>query len=1012
MLSYLPGQALNWGMSLHLALLGTPFVLDGNRREDVPLVKPAYLLLYLGYAGEWVSRDELCEVFRGNEEAPASRSSVRLLLTRARQLSWAAGVEAEAQRLRWQVDTDVRGFRSALAAQDWRQAEAAYPAPLLRGLPTGGGGGGGLPGFHEWLDTERAALHAQWLGAALNREDELLHRGAFDEAARLLGRAMSFDPLSEDLLQRFLRACHLAGARDEALRAFEQFRARLTSQMGLTPLPGTLALVDALRRGEPPAPLSGEPSAVRAPAALPLDAVQPAALVGREEPLTQLRGAATPLALVEGEPGIGKTRLLAEAWPGIHPVRCQEGLTHVPYFPLFAAVRARLPDLPDLGDYAADLARFVPEVDLAGAAPPPAEEPAGEGADSGKVRLLEALARVFAPEGVVVIDDLHWADAATLEWLVFLARRGGVRLCGAYRPGEVGPGLREALHALHAETTVVSLAPLDAAGVAALVQAVTGPEVGRGEVGVWLAARSGGNPLFVLEWLRSLWQTGAYEAQEGGWHRSGVAPLPDLGDFPLTPRLTGLVLRRADTLEAGDRRVLDLASVLGSPLRPADLARVLEHSEWAVGDALARAERLGLLRGAAFAHDVIRRAVYGALPEVRRRLMHGRVAQTLDGVLDDLVVAEHAQQAGDEAGAARRWVQAAKEAFGVRPGFEDEAVRLYERVVASGVRTPEWYRAHAYLAVRRRSAGRAGEARELIGAVLRGSGDPEARAIAHAEAATLAYMDGNLKEAASLVALAAQEAASLDDPELRREVLLMQVVVAQRSGEAADALQTAQDVVAGLRREALSHTTCNWLSLLGALLCDLGRFGEALALYREQLAAAQFLNLRSEQVKASSDVIATLHDLGRIQEGVALAEAALDLGHVSDSYPLRYHLALAYGRDGRLSEALAHAQAVWEGSPSVNMRAHACALLAELHAQAGPPGQVGAVLAAGLAQVEGCDILTARAVVVTAVVQFGPAELLERARPILAGIREEALPAYLRGDFARALAARPEAALS
>ncbi|WP_216322293.1 ATP-binding protein [Deinococcus aestuarii] len=982
-------------MPPRLALLGSPAVLDGGRREDVPVLKPAYLLLYLAGVEQWVSRDDLTRVFRPGGAEAATRGNLRLLLTRARRLRWAAGVEAEPQRLRWRVDTDVAELRRALAERDWHRATEGYPAPLLHGWPTDE-----LPGFHEWLEAERAALHGAWLEAVVRREDDLLRRGAFDEAARLLGRALTHDPLSEDVLQRLLRASHLAGARDEALRTYERFAARLRADLGLTPLRATLDLVDALRRDAPPP----RPDGAEAPATLPLDLVRPPTLSGRAAEVALLRGAGSPVVLVTGEPGVGKTRLLAEVLPGARPLRCQEGLEHVPYFPLLAGVRARLPELPDLGPYAPDLARFVPEACPEGDGPPP-----GDGdADSGKVRFLEALARVFAPEGVVVVDDLQWADPATLEWLVFLVRRGGVRLFGAYRGGEVGEALEGTLRALAAQTTPVPLAPLPEAGVAALVGSVTGPGAGPGDLAAWLYPRSGGNPLFVLEWLRVLVQEGVYEARPGAWQRR--AGPTDLDALPLTPRLADLVLRRADTLPEAKRRVLDVASVLGGVLDPAHLARVLGEGEWAVVGALESAGRLGLLRGERFAHDVVRRALYAALPQARRRFVHGRAARALEGTLDDLVVAEHARLAGDEASAARLWFRAARFAFGVRRGFEDEATALYERVLGLGVRTPEWYRAHAYLAVRRRVAGRAGEARDLIQTVLRESGDPAARALAHAEGATLAYMDGNLAEAAALVALAAREASPLDDPGLKRDVLLMQANIAHYRGEYAEALGIAEGVVAAARREPLSLGFCNWLSLLGALLCDVGRFEEALALYREQLEAARFLGARSEQVKASSDIIATLHDLGRIQEGVPLAEAALSLGHFNDSYPLRYHLALAYCRAGRLDPALDHTHVVLRGSPSVNMRAHAHALLAEIHDRAGRGAETQAALEGGLTEVEGCDVLTARAVVVIAALQFGGAGLLARARPILAELREDALPAYLRPDFVTALAARRDEA--
>lgn len=305
--------------------------------------------------------------------------------------------------------------------------------------------------------------------------------------------------------------------------------------------------------------------------------------------------------------------------------------------------------------------------------------------------------------------------------------------------------------------------------------------------------------------------------------------------------------------------------------------------------------------------------------------------------------------------------------------------------------------------MRERVAGRAGEARVLIETVVRESSDALARAMARAEGANLAYLEGDMAQASELAQLAAQEAAPLDDPGLARDILLTQANIAHYRGEYDLALDIARGVVQQQRQEALSHSRCNWLSTLAANLCALGQYGEALGHYQEQLEAARHLGLRAQQVTASSDIIATLHDLGRIQEGVPLAEAALDLGQYNDTFPLRYHLALAYSRAGRGTAALEQLREVMN-SHSVNMRAHGLALLAEVYSGLGARAATQAALEDGLTLAEGCDILTARAVVVIAVLQFAAAPLLVRAAPLVSELRGRALPAYLHGDFVSALA--------
>ncbi len=943
-------------MALHLSLFGLPRVQDGEQQAAFPLIKPTFLLVFLALRGEWVSREELTRLLRGADDEPASLGSLRLLLTRARRLEsggvlLAGGLEAQPRRVRWQVASDVKLFRQSLAQRRWAEATDLYAAPLLHGLPTVN-----LPGVQEWLDGERAALHDLWLAAVSGHEQALLESGRVDEAARLLRRALTVDPLSEETLQRYVQASLQAGRREEALHAAERFTARLQSDLGLTPTPTTLALIEVVRQAGPgrtPAPPSGSQASEGQDAGRQGTGSQPTrdgaaqrqpALIGRGAERRSLLAATRTHAVVllSGEPGVGKTRLLSELWPRAAWIRCTEGLEHLPYFPVLNALRARLQDLPDLGAYASDLARFLPEI----AAAPSGQE---TGDDSHRVRLFEAFGRAF---GVVqatgtggeaqtlVIDDLQWADAGTLEWLRFLAQRGA-RVQGAFRAGEVGEALRQTLSALSTNLKVVALGPLTKPEVAQLARATAPMQEASGLAGAsgpffdWLHRSSGGNPLFVLEWLRALQHGG-----QGGPQPAGQLDAEQLETLRPPPALSELALRRIAGLDAEDRRVLGVGSVLGSALTPARLARVLELSEWQVSAALTRAAERGLLRAEAFAHDLFRHALYGELSEAQRRFLHGRVARALEGDLDDLLLAEHAYLAGDQAAAARLWFRVARFSFGAGHGFEDEASALYRRVLTLGVRPPEWYQACAFLAVRERVANRAGEARALIETVVRESSDALARAMARAEGANLAYLEGDMVQASELAQLAAQEAAPLDDSVLARDILLMQANIAHYRGEYDLALEIARGVVQQQRQEALSHSGCNWLSTLAANLCAVGQYGEALGHYHEQLEAARHLGLRAQQVTASSDIIATLHDLGRIQEGVPLAEAALDLGQYNDTFPLRYHLALAYSRAGRGPAALEQLREVMN-SHSVNMRAHGLALLAEVHSKSFQAGCIG-----------------------------------------------------------------------
>lgn len=302
------------------------------------------------------------------------------------------------------------------------------------------------------------------------------------------------------------------------------------------------------------------------------------------------------MVLLSGEPGVGKTRLLSELWPRGAWIRCAEGLEHLLYFPVLNALRARLPDLPELGAYAGDLARFLPEISATPSIPETDD-------DSHRVRLFEAFGRALgvlqaAGNGgavqTLVIDDLQWADPGTLEWLRFLAHRGA-RVQGAFRSSEVGDALKQTLTALGTNLKVTPLRPLTKPEVAQLVSAAAPMRGAAGLAGAsglffdWLHRSSGGNPLFVLEWLRAL-QHGGHEGTQPSEHGPAELDIRQLDIRQLDalhletlrppPALSELALRRIAGLGAEDRRVLDVASVLGSALRPARLARVLELSEW------------------------------------------------------------------------------------------------------------------------------------------------------------------------------------------------------------------------------------------------------------------------------------------------------------------------------------------------------------------------------------------------------------------------------------------------
>jgi tetratricopeptide (TPR) repeat protein len=412
--------------------------------------------------------------------------------------------------------------------------------------------------------------------------------------------------------------------------------------------------------------LAGRPPA---PAARTLSADW---LVGRVEELAVLRqavesalGGGTALVIVEGEPGVGKTRLLEEAGAEgsrrgalVIWCRCLEGDGTPSMWPWVQAVGALLEGLPAAAReewYAGELGRLVgPRGGVLETALLP---------DSGaQFRLFEQavalVGRVSVRRPVVlVVDDLQWADAASLNLFSHLAARlpGGAAIIGALRDRAPVPGL-ELSRTLAAASRVprhrrIRLGPLGPTEVAELVRQETGqdptPRAARS-----IHARTAGNPFFVRELSRLLADGGVLaEAAEA---RTGV---------PSTVR--DVVRDRMAGLDDDARGILQIAALIG---RDVDLALLARTADLDVQTCLGRlepVEGLGLLEPSRgdpyslrFAHDLVRESVAGATPGPRAARLHLLVADELERTaVDNEQVAErlahHLWSAGPLADAAR-----------------------------------------------------------------------------------------------------------------------------------------------------------------------------------------------------------------------------------------------------------------------------------------------------------------------------------------------------------------------
>ncbi len=380
-------------------------------------------------------------------------------------------------------------------------------------------------------------------------------------------------------------------------------------------------------------------------------------LAGREreqallrEKLDAAREGKGGLVLIGGEAGVGKTTL-AEA--SLHAAAARG----------FTVLEGHCFDLAETPPYGPWVDLFLHLRDAAAIPPlPDAFAQRGTvGAVSGQMALfaqvedfLTALAK--AQPVAVLLDDLHWADPASLDLLRFFARSVAslpVLLLVTYRSDELtrkhplSPLLPQL--AREAGAARIDLGRLDNDAVRTLVVERYGlPEGDAGRLVAYLQGRAEGNALFVGELLRSLEEGGVLTADGDGWR------MGDLTGTAVPALLRQVIEGRLNRLDEDVQRLLAIAAVIGHEV-PLDVwATVGEVDDEAVLmvveqglDARLLVETAG--DGVRFAHALIREALYEQMPGIRQRRVHRRIGEALAALpnSDPDAVAHHFQQAGD-----------------------------------------------------------------------------------------------------------------------------------------------------------------------------------------------------------------------------------------------------------------------------------------------------------------------------------------------------------------------------
>lgn len=695
-------------MILELRCLGAlEILIDGKPTPHFKTRKVQALLVYLAYhPGRFFPREHL-QTLLWSESAPKqAAASLRQALANLRRVLAEEMLLFDLGALAFNPESEY-----ALDVFQVYENPSLYRGPFLQGFDLSG-----AYGWEEWLFTTREQIQSRVMDRLEAQGQQAAAQGHISSAIETFRRMVRIDSWREDIHRALMRLYDLAGDRPAALAQYEKCCAILTEEVGVEPTVETTALYQRILLGEAVDPPTSALLGDRAPPSPQLP------FVGREKEAAQLKAAWEQarrgqghLTLIEGEVGLGKTRLAeemlqhaAEQGAVVARGRCYEFGSGVPYQPLIEVLRPLL--LGEAGNpfprplaalspvWLAEIASLLPDLrELTPNRPPPGaaeNDTDPEMHSAARQRLFEAVAQALAAvlssrkKGEIwqplalFLDDLHWIDQTTLDLFHFLIRRlegATIWFLGAYRREEMelAHPLLQMRRSLSRDRRVslVQLEPLSLSSIAQGVQGLTGLDgAGAQGLGSYLGRESEGNPFILSELLYHLTEQNAlhWSAHAKRWnvHGDWSANTPRL-DVPFAVR--EVILARVARLSRPGQELLQLAAVIGrafalSLLRAAarlgaegnrDAASLpVEASveSWLARRLLRAQPTAGADNLLDFAHDMIRAVVYHTTDPIRRALLHQRVGLALEELHTEQLSAVHEQLAYhfEQAGAAEK----------------------------------------------------------------------------------------------------------------------------------------------------------------------------------------------------------------------------------------------------------------------------------------------------------------------------------------------------------------------
>jgi DNA-binding SARP family transcriptional activator len=917
-------------------------VADGKALDLGGPKQRALLAILLLEANRVVSSDRLIEALWQETPPETAQKALQVYVSKLRRLLGKERLETKAPGYRLRVgahELDLARFQRLRQEGKLREALSLWRGPPLAELA-----------YERFAQREIERLEELRLVTLEERIERDLARGRHAELVGELEALAREHPLRERLRGQLMLALYRSGRQAEALGAYQAARRTLVDELGIEPDRALRDLHQAVLKQDPSLDFVSTSEKADETAEAARDA-----FVGRKTELHELLTALDDalagrgrLFLIAGEPGIGKSRLADELirharqrGARVLVGRCWEAGGAPAYWPWMQSLRTYIREVEpealhaQLGAGAIELAQILPELrEILPGLP----EPASREAEGARFRLFDAVAEFLRNASqsrpiVLVLDDLHAADASSLLLLQFVTRELSstrMLLLGAYRDIDPIPG--QPLTNMVAEVArepVTRRLPLGGLGereVAAYVD-LTASQIGSAELATALHEETEGNPLFVSEIVRLLSVEGL---------RSRSTAEARLG-IPQTVR--DVIARRLTHLSEECNRVLVLASVLGREFALAALARVGHVSEDELLDVLDEAigarvvsEVPGAPGRLRFAHVLIRETLYEGLSSARRIRMHRLTAETLAALYGDepgphFAELAHHSIAGHDFDQGLHYARRAGD-WALDVLAYEEAMRLYESALEAlelTGRSDERTRCELLLsrgtaAVRAGNTPAADEALADAASIARRLGLSRELARAAADyGGRMVWARGS--QAPRLVPLLEEGLAGLgeEDVELRARLLarLAGALRDERSRDRRDALSA--------KAVELARRTGNPAALVDALdgramaILAPDTLAECIAVASELREVAERIGDRERVVDGYMQRVAAqvvVGDVAAIEADLGAASpVAQELGqpaHIWDVCAARAMLALAAGKFGEGEELVERALALGE----------------------------------------------------------------------------------------------------